>query len=198
MVQAVLLVVVQVLLAARKKLTKSGNARQRKTVKLDLTGIKNFAGTFGKNGQTFNAGLFSKVEATKGALLEDGDPSNNQVPRPWLSAITFKGTDFHKDLMKILANYARSAFAGQDLRKETAIKIEGRIKDFVADQEFVTAGKEAVPKLTDYTIYRKDLAKENGTGSRIYSADTIGIDSGDMIRAIQVKAIGGKRKVKEK
>lgn len=161
---------------------------KRKHVKLDTSGLTEFKKTFGSKGFTFHVGLFKPTQARKGALLEYGEPSNNQPPRPWLSAITFTGTSFHKDLMKILAAYVRTTFAGQDpktMKREAAIKIEERVKDFVADQEFVNAGKKPVPELKQYT---KDL-KELFPKSR-YSPDSIGIDSSDMLRAIEVRYAG--------
>jgi hypothetical protein len=179
--------------------TKSGHTKKRNIVKLDLSGLEKFGHSFGPNGQTFNLGIFDPKNAAKGAALEYGDDSINkkgeitQVPRPWLSAIKFKGSPVQRKLVRELGNYAKASFKGLDDKRDTASKIETIIKDFVADQEFATG----VPKLKDVTVASKKRKKKQGKSSGIYSADTIGVDTGEMIRNIKVRTKGGRRKTKK-
>lgn len=173
----------------RKLRTKGGNTKRRKHVKLDTSGLKNFAGTFGKNGQTFTVGIFDAVNATKGWKLEYGtDPGDEQpymfqVPRPWLSSIMFSGTTLNKDILKAIKRFVLKTLEGTDAKARAKEEITRAVKDSLWDQLFM----EPLAPLRDTTIDIK--TKKKSTFPR-----KIGIDTGDMLNAIQTRSSGGTRR----
>ena len=159
-------------------------AIRRTNVKLDTSGLKYFAGTFGKQGQTFMVGLFDKVNASKGAALEFGDESNNQPARPWLSQFGIKGSQTQKGIELALAQYVKATLKGVDRKKQTANRLTELAKGFLRLQEF-PAAKET--PLSPWTVKRK-IKKGRS------NPDLVGIDSRAMINALTTRTKGGSRR----
>ena len=167
---------------ARRAKNRNGHNRKRKIVKLEKKGLKEFSKTFGKSGQTFNIGLFDPENARKGYLLEYGDPSHKTPKkRPWLGPLKYSNNRAIQQIIPELARFARKAFEGEDTRKRTAHDIKRIVQDYIFDQQFPGAGV----KLSPYTINKKGHGK-------------VGIDTGDMLKNIQVRLTGGKNKSRKK
>lgn len=146
---------------------------------MDTTGLKEFQKTFGKNGQTFEIGLFNKESARKGYLLEYGDPEHYfKKRRPWLGPLKYENNQAIQKIVPELALFAKKAFEGEDTSKRTAFDIKRIVQDYVYDQQFPGAG---VP-LSPLTIAMKE------------GNEKVGIDTGKMLKDIEVRLKGGKNK----
>ena len=67
------------------------------------------------DGMSIETGIFDSENARKGILLDEGDPGNNQVARPWFS---MNMNPRNKDLRYFVEHGIRSIYAGKMTLKQ--------------------------------------------------------------------------------
>ena len=140
------------------------------------------------DGMTIETGIFDSENARKGILLDEGDPGNNQVARPWFS---MNMNPRNKDLRYFVENGIRSIYAGKMTLKQLGNLLADYCKEGLDD-----GGLAELKEIT--LLYKSGLLKRPESGRRRQSkgaAEDIGRDSGKMYKAIksEVKKKGGKK-----
>lgn len=165
-------------MARKLRRTRGGKTKKRRHVKLDISGLRKFAGVFGTGktkGITFKLGLFNAKAATKGLMLEYG--TDNQVARPWLSSVVSDQSATKRKIVKTIGAFARDAFQKKDSKKETKSKLLKILQMHLYEQRF------SADKLTDSTI-RQKRAKGSSDPT------LIGIDTYQLATSLDVKTTG--------
>ena len=139
------------------------------------------------DGITIETGLFDSENARKGRLLDEGDPGNKQVARPWFSMNMHPR---NKDLRYFVENSIRAIYAGKMTDKQFGKLLTEYCKEGLDDS--------SLADLKEITLlFKSGLLKRPETGRKRQSkgpAEDIGRDSGKMYRAIksEVSRKGGK------
>jgi len=139
----------------------------------------------------YETGLFDSEEARKGRLLDEGDPGNKQVKRPWFSV---NMAPSNKELQYFVRNSLIAIYKGEMTPKQMGKLLTEYCKEGL-DADYL---KDAKYKLKEITLlYKAGLLKRPDTGRKRQSkgaAEDIGRDSGKMYKSIETKVTkkGGK------
>ena len=132
------------------------------------------------DGTIIETGIFDQENARKGRILDEGDPGNNQVARPWFS---MNMNPRNKELRYFVEHGLRAIYAGKMTFKHFGKLIEQYCKEGLDD-----GGLAALKDIT--LLYKAGLLKRPDTGRRrqsVGAAEDIGRDSGKMYKAIKSK-----------
>jgi len=165
-------------MARKLRRTKGGSKKKLRHVRLDVSGLRKFAGIFGTGktkGITFKLGLFNTKAATKGLMLEYG--TDNQVARPWLSSVYSNQSATKRKILEVVGAFARDAFQKKDSKKETKSKLLKILQMHLYEQRF------NADKLTESTVRQK-----RAKGS--LEPTLIGIDTFQLATSLDVRTTG--------
>lgn len=135
----------------------------------------------------FETGIFDAVNAEKGRLLDEGDPGNNQVARPWFSV---NMAPHKKELQYFVKHSLIAIYNGQMTNAQFGKLLTEYCREGL-DEDSLAALKEIT------LLYKAGLLKRPDTGRKRQSvgpAEDIGRDSGRMYKSIKTKVTkkGGK------
>ena len=137
-----------------------------------------------RKAKTFEVGLFDPEEAIKGIKLNYGDPENNQPSRPWFSQ-NMKGAnpEFVKMMEDSGQRYIEGDLTPERLSKHLISHCKSgltnpprKMKALADITELIKAGLVARPNTGEFKPSKAGVP-----------AEQIGIDSGDMVDAIECK-----------
>lgn len=142
----------------------------------------------------FEVGIFDAESARKGRILDEGDPGNKQVARPWFSQNMMPK---NKNLQYFVRNGLLAIYHGKMTNAKFAQLLTEYCRDGLDDSD--------LEKLKEVTLlYKAGLLKRPDTGrkrasNKSFAAEDIGRDSGKMYRDIKTKVTkkGGKNAKKD-